>query len=137
MTAPGIDVAIDIDKGSAVPIYAQLNEQIRLLIRRGALSSGDSMPTVRTLAVDLGINANTVSRVYRDLQREGILRLERGVGTFVADTGEGRAVGEKDFKTIAAKAGELVALGQRAGLRVGEVTRLVENLWKEKRNVQR
>ena len=132
-----MELAIDIEKGSAVPIYAQLSEQIRLLIRRGVLSPGDSMPTVRALAVELEINANTVARVYRDLQREGLLRLERGVGTFVAENGGGQAVGEKDFRSISAKADELITLGRKAGLRVGELTQLVETLWKEKANAQR
>ncbi len=131
-----MDIAVTIEKGSAVPIYAQLSEQIRLLIRRRALAHGDSMPTVRSLAVELGINANTVARVYRDLQREGLLRLERGVGTFVAESGESRSVGEGDFRSITAKACELIDLGRRAGLRVGELTQLVETLWKENANAQ-
>ncbi len=131
-----MELAVTIEKSSAVPIYAQLSEQIRLLIRRGALASGDSMPTVRSLAVELEINANTVARVYRDLQREGLLRLERGIGTFVAESGESRAVGEGDFRSITAKASELIDLGQRAGLRIGELTQLVETLWKENANAE-
>ncbi len=131
-----MELDVTIEKGSAVPIYAQLSEQIRLLIRRGALVPGDSMPTVRALAVGLGINANTVARVYRDLQRESLLRLERGVGTFVAESGESQAVGEGDFRRVAAKAAELIDLGRRTGLRVGELTQLVETLWKEKNNAQ-
>ena len=87
-----MDFHVEIEKHSAVPIYAQLQEQIRLLIRRGALRPGDAMPSVRTLAVDLEINANTVARVYRDLQHEGLLRLERGVGTFIVDRLEEEAV---------------------------------------------
>ncbi len=130
-----MEIDVTIEKGSAVPIYAQLSEQIRLLIRRGALAPGASMPTVRSLAVELGINANTVARVYRDLQREGLLRLERGVGTFVAE-GEGRMVKEGDYRSIAAKAAELIDLGRQAGLRVGELTQLVETLWKENANAQ-
>ena len=131
-----MELELAIEKRSAIPIYAQLSDQIRLLIRRGALSAGDPMPTVRALAVELGINANTVARVYRDLQRDNVLRLERGIGTFVAETGGRRAVGEKDFRSISRKASELVALGRRAGLRVGEMTQLVESLWKEDSNVQ-
>ncbi len=131
-----MELDVTIEKSSAVPIYAQLSEQIRLLIRRRALAPGDSMPTVRSLAVELEVNANTVARVYRDLQREGLLRLERGIGTFVAESGESRAVGEGDFRSITAKASELIDLGRRAGLRVGELTQLVETLWKENANAQ-
>jgi GntR family transcriptional regulator len=127
-----MELRIEIEKRSAVPIYAQLRDQIRLLVLRGALAPGDSMPTVRALAVDLGVNANTVARVYRDLQTEGVLRLERGVGTFVADRRQDRVLGEGDFEAIAGKAAELVELSRRAGLRAGEVTQLIDNLWKEK-----
>ena len=127
-----MELRIEIEKRSAVPIYAQLRDQIRLLVLRGALAPGDSMPTVRALAVDLGVNANTVARVYRDLQTEGVLRLERGVGTFVADSRQDRVLGEGDFEAIAGKAAELVELSRRAGLRAGEVTQLIDNLWKEK-----
>ena len=88
-----MELRIEIEKRSAVPIYAQLRDQIRLLVLRGALAPGDSMPTVRALAVDLGVNANTVARVYRDLQTEGVLRLERGVGTFVTEGGGGQGPG--------------------------------------------
>ena len=129
-----MELDVTIEKGSAVPLYAQLCQQIRLLIRRGTLTPGDSMPTVRSLAVELGINANTVARVYRDLQRESLLRLERGVGTFVAENDEGRVVAEGDYRKVAAKAEELIDLGRRAGLRVGELTQLVETLWKENTN---
>ncbi len=129
-----MELDVTIEKGSAVPIYAQLSKQIRLLIRRGVLAPGDSMPTVRSLAVELGINANTVARVYRDLQRESLLRLERGVGTFVAENGEGRVVAEGDYRRVTAKTAELIDLGRRAGLRVGELTQLVETLWKENTN---
>ena len=93
-------LAVDIEKGSAVPIYAQLRDQIRLLIHRGALVPGDMMPTVRALAVDLGINANTVARVYRDLQSEGLLRLERGIGTSVMAPPSDRTVHDKDFQAL-------------------------------------
>ncbi|MEM7582257.1 MAG: GntR family transcriptional regulator [Acidobacteriota bacterium] len=130
-----MQLAIEIQKGAAVPIYAQLTEQIRLLVHRGVLEPGDAMPTVRMLAVHLGINANTVARVYRDLQREGVLRLERGVGTFVAELSEGQ-VTPADFRAITKKAEKLVQISRKAGLRVSEVTRLVENLWKEQKDAE-
>lgn len=121
---------IQIDKNNPNPIYAQLTEQIRLLIHSGHLKPGNSMPTVRSLAVDLGVNANTVARVYRDLQRDGLLRLERGLGTFVADSAQAE-VSERDFEAVRIKAVELVEQARSAGLRRGELGRLIETLWKE------
>ena len=128
---------VEIEKQSAVPIYVQLRDQIRLLIRRGALVTGDMMPTVRALAVELSINSNTVARVYRDLQSEGLLRLERGIGTSVADPPAARIVPEKDFRVISRKSSELVALCRRAGLLPGELIQLIETQWKENTNAKR
>ncbi len=80
---PSLDIKVDFD--SEVPIFVQVKNQIRLLIDRGMVIHGSQMPTVRDLAVDLGVNANTVSRIYADLEREGYIARKRGVGTFAVD----------------------------------------------------
>ena len=85
MYVPYMSLFSEIDKGSGIPFYIQLSEQIRLLVHEGRLGAGDPLPTVRELAVELEVNANTVARVYRDLQQAGVLDLRRGVGTFVSD----------------------------------------------------
>jgi GntR family transcriptional regulator len=120
-----------IDRTSALPVYVQLAEQIRLLIHRGALAPGDPMPTVRALAVELGVNANTVTRVYRDLQQQGLLRLERGVGTFVDRPRSAATLEEKDYQRIARRGRELVILSREAGLTARELAQLLERTWKE------
>ena len=90
-----------IDRASPLPVYVQLAEQIRLLIHRGALGPGDPLPTVRELAVALSLNANTVTRVYRDLQQEGLLRLERGLGTSVAPQQQREpTLADRDYQRI-------------------------------------
>lgn len=75
----------EVDPRSPTPIYAQLDRAIRAAIATGALEQGAQLPTVRQLAVDLAVNANTVARVYAQLERDGILETRRGVGTFVRD----------------------------------------------------
>ena len=75
-----------VDSRSPTPIYAQLDRAIRAAIATGELDQGAQLPTVRQLAVDLTINANTVARVYAQLERDGILETRRGVGTFVRDS---------------------------------------------------
>jgi GntR family transcriptional regulator len=75
-----------IDPRDSTPIYAQLDRGFRAAIASGRLSPGDQLPTVRQLAVDLRVNANTVARVYADLERAGILETRRGVGSFVRAT---------------------------------------------------
>jgi GntR family transcriptional regulator len=74
-----------VDPASPVPLYAQLDCAIRAAIASRALRRGDRLPTVRQLAVDLRVNANTVARVYTELERAGILATRRGAGTFVDD----------------------------------------------------
>ena len=74
-----------IDPNDPTPLHAQLERAIRVAIATGRLPLGEKLPTVRQLAVDLRINANTVARVYVALEREGVLVTKRGVGTFVAE----------------------------------------------------
>lgn len=74
-----------IDNKSGVPFYRQIIEQIKFGIANGELGSGDRLPTVRQLAVDLSINLNTVVRAYRELEIEGILNTQQGSGTFVGN----------------------------------------------------
>jgi GntR family transcriptional regulator len=75
-----------VDSTSPTPIYAQLDRSIRAAIATGELEAGAQLPTVRQLAVDLAVNANTVARVYAQLERDGILETRRGVGTFVRES---------------------------------------------------
>ena len=81
------DVSIvSIDARDATPIYAQLERGLRAAIATGRLAQGDQLPTVRQLAVDLRVNANTVARVYAELERAGVIETRRGVGSFVNAT---------------------------------------------------
>ena len=66
-----------------MPLYVQLTRAIQFAIGIGKLRIGDQLPTVRQMAVDLRVNANTVARVYAELERTGVVETRRGVGTFV------------------------------------------------------
>ena len=72
----------DISPQDPTPLYAQLERAIRFAMATGRIQVGEQLPTVRQLAVDLRINANTVARVYAELERAGLLETRRGVGTF-------------------------------------------------------
>jgi GntR family transcriptional regulator len=74
-----------LDDASGVPVYLQIKAQVLHAISRGRLKSGDQLPTVREVAVDLEINPNTVNRAYAELEREGLLSSRRGRGTFISD----------------------------------------------------
>jgi GntR family transcriptional regulator len=77
---------VALDPRDPTPIYAQLERGLRAAIATGRLTPGDQLPTVRQLAVDLRVNANTVARVYAELERRGVLETRRGVGSFVSAT---------------------------------------------------
>src|SRR2546423_1407757 len=72
-----------VDANQPTPLYAQLERSIRFAIATGKLRIGAQLPTVRQLAVDLRVNANTVAKVYAELERAGVLETRRGGGTFV------------------------------------------------------
>ena len=90
-----MSVSFNIDAAHPTPLYHQLERAIRFAIATGRLALGDQLPTVRQLAVDLRINANTVARVYAELERTGVVETRRGVGTFVKAR-HFEAAGEKD-----------------------------------------
>ena len=77
---------LTLDHRHPTPLYAQIEQGLRGAIATGRLPAGTQLPTVRQLAVELSVNANTVARVYAELERAGVLETQRGVGTFVAST---------------------------------------------------
>jgi GntR family transcriptional regulator len=77
-------ITFALDLKSGVPIYRQIQDQVRYGIASGRLRPGEQLPTVRALAVDLKVNPNTVIKAYTELERQGVLTTEQGSGTFVA-----------------------------------------------------
>ncbi|WP_194922233.1 GntR family transcriptional regulator, partial [Catenulispora rubra] len=74
---------LTVEPDGDVPIYQQLRDQIVVAVAAGVLVAGDSLPTTRQLAADLGINMHTVNKAYDLLRREGLIRLGRRTGAVV------------------------------------------------------
>ena len=74
---------ITIDESDRRPIYRQVADEIKALIARGSLSEGMALPPVRQVADDLGVNLNTIAAAYRELQKEGLLKVRHGAGATV------------------------------------------------------
>ncbi|MDW8068363.1 MAG: GntR family transcriptional regulator [Anaerolineae bacterium] len=106
---------LQIEPASPVPIYVQIEEQVRALIAAGQLRPGDQLPTIRQLAVDLGVNYNTVARAYLELERAGVITTQRGRGTFVAgvpdEARQAQLREEKLHAILRAAIGEALRLG--------------------------
>ena len=77
-------ITFALDPKSGVPIYQQIQDQVRYGVAAGRLRPGEQLPTVRALAVDLAVNPNTVIKAYTELERQGVVTTEQGSGTFVA-----------------------------------------------------
>jgi GntR family transcriptional regulator len=112
---------VAIDPRDPTPIYAQLDRALRAAIAAGRLRSGDQLPTVRQLAVDLRVNANTVGRVYTDLERDGVLETRRGVGSFVAATRQQARTAAEHSRSLRAFVTRLLADAAAAGFSRDEV----------------
>lgn len=76
---------IELDMNSSTPIYVQLRNQIVMEIGRGELKLGESLPTVRQLAQDIGVNTMTVNKAYQILKTEGYIKIDRRHGAIVSD----------------------------------------------------
>lgn len=74
---------ITIDERDRRPLYQQVTDEIKTLIARGELREGNSLPPVRQVAADLGVNLNTIAHAYRRLQAEGLILVRHGAGAVV------------------------------------------------------
>ena len=111
-----------LDADSGTPPYEQVRVQLAARIRDGRLPAGSRLPTVRALAGDLGLAVNTVARVYKELEADGLVATEGRRGT--------RVTGRVATPAAVRDAAAVLALeGRRAGLTLAETTRLLEQGW--------
>lgn len=115
MEPPALGMSEPLDFDSDVPVYEQIGTRIKFAIARGAYGPNAQLPSVRALARSLLVNPNTVIRVYRELERDGLVYTQRGRGVFVAPHAARRC---KKGRTalIEERLGEAVALARQAGL---------------------
>jgi len=110
---------------SGVPIYLQLMEQVKHAVETGALRPGDQLPGIRPLAEELVINPNTVAKVYRELEHEGVIELRHGAGAFVSANARAKKLTESLRAGQAIVAAAIERLHAR-GLSDEEIRRLFE-----------
>ena len=117
-------IGIAIDTSSSVPPFEQLRSQVAGLVARGDLAPGARLATVRQLAADLGLAANTVAKAYRALETDGVISTHGRQGTFV----NSRHLGAPD-QGVGEDAAAFVLTARRQGYSLEEATRLVERVW--------
>ncbi|PRY43816.1 GntR family transcriptional regulator [Umezawaea tangerina] len=127
-------VEFRIDKASGLPAYLQLARQVREALRLGWLKPGDRLPTVRDVVATSGVNANTVLKAYRELERAGLLEARQGSGTFVKAT-----LGSVDpevMDRLRAKLVDWVDEARAAGLENEDIDALVGSVLTEGERIE-
>ena len=119
-----------LDLHSGVPFYRQIIDQVLVAIASGVLKSGDQLPTVRQVAVDLSINPNTVMRAYREMEIRGILATQQGTGTFITPQKVEPDEAERS-RRLGTLVSELVARAGSQGFSVQEIHEAIGELMKE------
>ena len=117
-----------VDPRSATPIYDQISTQVKHAVAAGTLGNGDSLPSVRKLAIALRVNPNTVARAYRELEAEAVVVTRRGQGTFVASGAKKLSAGARR-RALGPGLERLVADAHALGLREEEVVEQLREVW--------
>ena len=112
---------VSIDPRDRTPIYAQLERGLRAAIATGRLGPGAQLPTVRQLAVELQVNANTVARVYSELERAGVIETRRGIGSFISATPTQAHPPRQHERRLRAFATRVLADADTAGFTIDDV----------------
>lgn len=112
---------ITIDETDGRPIYQQIVDEIKAIIAAGELAEGSSLPPVRQVAADLGVNLNTVAFAYRRLQKEGLIRVRHGSGAVVI----ARTISQGNEERLQAKLMPVLTDMVLSGLTKAEVMALV------------
>jgi GntR family transcriptional regulator len=115
------DPSIQIRPDSSVPIYRQIVDQIRTHIESGALSTGDALPSVRSLSTQLGIHFNTVAEAYRELADEGSIELKQGRRAVVGASGSVRPAQRAEADSLLLRLRHLVAEMRLKGISTCEI----------------
>jgi len=123
---------IRIDLNSPAPAYRQIVDAVRILLVNGSLPPGSGLPSVRRLAIDLGVHFNTVGEAYRQLAEEGWLDLRHGRGATVVSRGAQPAAAPQRIREFRAQLRNLVAQMRSAGMPpsriASELRALIEGL---------
>jgi GntR family transcriptional regulator len=118
-------IFVRIEPSSSVPIYRQIIDQIKYQVATGVLKEGDKVPSVRELAARLAVNQNTILKVYNELCRQNVLKIERGDGTYVSSNKQTIPAAERK-KTVSNVLREAAILAVQLELPIEQVGELLQ-----------
>jgi GntR family transcriptional regulator len=124
----------ELDFRSRIPIYNQVVEHIHQMVLRGELKPGDQLPTVRSLALDLRVNFNTIARAYRMLDEAGIISTQQGRGTYILSLPPPEMVEELRHKSLRSLAHQVLLDASRMGAGPDEILDILQEQianWKQ------
>ena len=119
---------ISIDYQSKLPLYEQIAQKFQTLILKGALSPEVQMPSVRTLAVELSINPNTIQKAYSLLEQQGYIYPVKGRGNFVSDSS---VLVQKKKESLLEDVRQLIEEGKELGVRQTEFIQVIDRIYRE------
>jgi GntR family transcriptional regulator len=105
----------EVDLTSSKAVYQQLIDQVKLAVASDRLQTGDRLPPIRDVAVQVRVNRNTVARVYAELEREGIVYTRAGQGCFISDRGSSLSRAEQR-RQIITRLEEIIAQARLFGM---------------------
>ena len=119
---------IIIDYNDKRPIYEQIIDKFETLILNGGLEPNMQLPSVRALAIELSINANTIQRAYSELEREGYIYSVKGRGNFVRDN---KSLAEKQKEKLLHELSKQIELCKSAGISITEIESHLHTIFQE------
>ena len=113
---------------SSVPVYEQIENHVRFALASGRLKAGDQLPTVRALEKQLGVNPNTVTKAYRDLEVMGLVYTRRGMGVYIEQDAEAKCR-QAVRSQIVGRLHEAVSEAKASGMSLKDVRTCLEKLY--------
>ena len=121
---------INISNSSSVPLYEQVQSQIKAQILNGQLKAGDGLPSIRSLAKELKVSIITIKRAYEELEKDGYLETVTGKGSFVASQNKER-LKEVAMYEVESKLEEIIRQAKSVGMTLEEGLEIFKSLYEE------
>ncbi len=119
-----------ISNVSDKPLYQQIKDQIKDAVIKGEVAEGDQLPSIRTFATDLKVSVLTIRRVYDELEQEGFITSQVGIGTFIS-TGNLELLRDSKRRIVEQKMQELIQTAKTLGISKEELNSMMDILYEE------